>query len=156
MSCKTINLVCPIGAVGDECTFRFTCCDGTKLEYLVDTNRTAQVCLELTSSVLVTSVSGSWNDAASNCSTNCGDADNTPIVTFEYKQYQNCSNAAETIIFRATSGYTWPTVVQYNSICYQTPLTTSTTSTIDVSVLPVYSDCASCTATPSNSSNRTY
>lgn len=147
MACSTIRFSCPIGA--DSCQWTITCCDGTKYRYSLGENRTEEICVELNSVILLTSQYGSWNNINQNCSTNCGAVDPTPIVGYEYKEYQNCNNASQKQIFRAVAGYTaWPTVLRYNSLCWENPVTTSTTSGINVGSLPSYSSCANCLTVP--------
>jgi hypothetical protein len=89
MSCRTVRFSCPIGA--EACTWTVQCCDGTKYLYALDENRTEDLCLSLGSTILLNSQYGSWNDINQNCTTNCGAADETPIVGYEYKEYQNCN-----------------------------------------------------------------
>ncbi len=146
-ACRTIRFSCPIGA--DTCTWTVECCDGTKYTYDLDENRTEDLCLSKGSTVLLNSQYGSWNDINQNCTTNCGAADPTPIVGYEYKEYQNCSNASEKQVFRAATGYSaWPTVLRYNSICWENATTVSTVTNINVSSLPEFADCATCLAVP--------
>ena len=147
MSCRTVRFSCPIGA--DTCTWTVECCDGTKYRYELGENRTEDLCLSLGSTILLTSQYGSWNDLNTNCSTNCGAVDPTPIVGYEYKEYENCNNASQKQVFRAVAGYTaWPTVLRYNSICWQNPTTVTTVTNVDVSSLPEFADCATCLAVP--------
>jgi hypothetical protein len=147
MSCRTVRFSCPIGA--EACTWTVECCDGTKYLYALDENRTEDLCLTLDSTILLTSQYGSWNDINQNCSTNCGAADETPIVGYEYKEYENCNNASQKQVFRAVAGYTaWPTVLRYNSICWQNGTTVTTVTNVDVTSLPTFADCATCLAVP--------
>ena len=139
MSCRTIRFSCPIGA--NTCKWTVECCKGNKYSYELGENRTEDLCLSKGSTILLNSQYGSWNDAESNCSTNCGAVDPTPIVGYEYKEYQNCSNASEKQVFRAVTGYTsWPTVLRYNSICWENGTVVTTVTNIDVSSLPSFAE----------------
>ena len=145
--CGVINFSCPIGA--EQCEWVITCCDGTKLVYTLDENRIERICVQAGSPILLRSQYGSWNDASENCLTNCGAQDPTPIAGYEYKEYQNCSNASEKQVFRAVTGYTaWPTVLRYNSICWENGTVVTTVTNIDVSSLPSFADCTTCLAVP--------
>jgi len=81
MACVTYDIVCPIGAVGGECTFTINCCDGTKTSVTIPEEDTQQVCLEVPANIVVTSISGSYNTSGASCSTNCGYVDPTPVPT---------------------------------------------------------------------------
>lgn len=156
MSCKTVRFSCPIGA--DTCKWKIQCCDGSIIDYELGENRTEDLCLdyndEFNKFKIVpekNSNPGSWNilSVGADCSTNCGAVDSTPIVGYDYKEYENCNNPAQKQVFRAVSGYvSWPTVLRYNSICWQNGVTTSTQSTIGLDALLTYSDCASCLTVP--------
>lgn len=91
--CGIINFSCPIGA--DTCEWSITCCDGTQTIYELDENTIARICVQAGSTILLRSQYGSWNDANEDCTTNCGELDPTPIVGYEYKEYENCSNPAD-------------------------------------------------------------
>ena len=60
MACVTYDIICPIGAVGGECTFTINCCDGTKTSVTIPEEDTQQVCLEVPANIVVTSISGSY------------------------------------------------------------------------------------------------
>ena len=81
MACVTYDIICPIGAVGGECTFTVNCCDGTKTSVTIPEEDTQQVCLEVPANIVVTSISGSYSTAGASCTTNCGYPDPTPVPT---------------------------------------------------------------------------
>jgi len=157
--CTTYKFTCPIdggggGIIGGEttsnCSWNVVCCDGTKLVYELGANKTEELCVLEGTTPIKNSLRGSINPAATACTTNCGDADNTPLAGYEYKEYENCTDATQKQIFRAPSGYaSWPIVAWYNSICWQNGTITSTTSGINVASLTPYADCATCAAVPS-------
>ena len=66
-----------------------------------------------------------------------------PAVSYDYKEYTECGGV-NTQIFRVVSGGVFPNVLQYNSLCWENPQTTGSTSTVDVSGLSSFNDCASC------------
>ena len=72
-----------------------------------------------------------------------------PVVTYDYREYTQCSGTA-TRIFRLVSGGTFPTVLADVGLCWENGTPTSTSSTNDAAGLPSFNDCASCVApTPS-------
>ena len=70
----------------------------------------------------------------------------TPIV-YDYRQYTECGGAT-TQVFRVVSGGSFPASVEYDSKCWENPVVTGSTSTVNVNGLPSYADCATCTGTP--------
>ena len=160
MACNTYRFVCPIEGGGgnrdgttpdtNNCYWNVTCCDGTKLVYELAPNGIEELCVLDTGSVpKKNTYLGSFSGGSEECLTNCGDADNTPIAGYDYKEYENCTTPSEKQVFRAPAGYaSWPTSMLYNSKCWQTPVTTAATSAIDVASLITYANCAACAAVP--------
>jgi len=66
-----------------------------------------------------------------------------PAVSYDYREYTECGGV-NTQIFRVVSGGVFPNVLQYNSLCWENPQATGSTSTVDVSGLSSFNDCASC------------
>ena len=77
MACNIYILSCPIGAVGDECTFEIDCCDGQLINYTMQPDSTIEACVLEEGVVTVTSISGSAFDTTDPCSSDCG---NVPVV----------------------------------------------------------------------------
>ena len=69
-------------------------------------------------------------------------------VTYDYREYTECGGVA-TQVFRVPSGGSWPASVEYDSKCWETPIVTGSTSTINIGGLPSYADCATCAGVPS-------
>ena len=79
--------------------------------------------------------------------TNCGDEDPTPIVGYEYKEYENCDNAAQKQVFRLYLVMRMANCTsKFNLLAKWTTVTTTTN--VDVSSLPTFADCASCGTVP--------
>ena len=69
-------------------------------------------------------------------------------VTYIYREYEDCEDSTTKQIFRLEDGIgvTFPGFVKYNNICYHNPVTTGSTSTIDVPSLQ-YASCSECLGT---------
>ena len=67
--------------------------------------------------------------------------------TVEFKRYTQCQGP-DTLVFRAAAGYSFPAVVKYLNVCYQTPTTVSVTSSIDIPTgADAFNDCVTCVGT---------
>ena len=150
LPCALFTFTCPIDQIGDEngfCTWTVKCCDGEKINIKVPANGIENYCLERGSTIKLNSVYGFYYDVTQNCSTNCGDADPTPIAGYSYYKYENCTNASQTQVFRAPAGYSsWPSNLAYQSICWTNGVSTTDISYLDVANIPTYADCAACDA----------
>jgi len=148
LPCAQFSFSCPIDQIGDEngfCTWTVKCCNGEKINIKVPANGIENYCLERGSLIQKTSVYGVYYDVQQNCSTNCGDADPTPITGYSYYKYENCTNPSQTQVFRALSGFTsWPSNLAYQSICWTNGVSTTDISYLDVTNIPTYADCATC------------
>ena len=78
MACVTYDIICPIGAVGGECTFTVGCCDGTKQTVTIPEEDTQQVCLDVPAQIAVTSISGTYNTTGVTCTSSCGYVNPSP------------------------------------------------------------------------------
>ena len=78
MACVTYDIICPIGAVGGECTFTVGCCDGTKQTVTIPEEDTQQVCLDVPAKIAVTSISGTYNPTGVTCTSSCGYVNPSP------------------------------------------------------------------------------
>ena len=81
MACNIYILSCPIGAVGDECTFEIDCCDGQLINYTMQPDSIVEACVLEEGVVTVTSISGSASDTTDPCSSDCGDIPISPTQT---------------------------------------------------------------------------
>ncbi len=81
MACNIYILTCPIGAVGDECTFEIDCCDGQLINYTMQPDSIVEACVLEEGVVTVTSISGSAVDTTDPCSSDCGDIPISPTQT---------------------------------------------------------------------------
>ena len=81
MTCNTYILTCPIGAVGDECTFEIDCCNGQLVNYTLQPDSTIEACVLEEGTVTVTSLSGSALDTTNPCSSDCGGVPVGPTPT---------------------------------------------------------------------------
>ena len=78
MSCITYTLICPIGAVNEQCEWTITCCDGTKQRVILLEGTTTQPCINpsaqysSTGGIQQNSISGSYSTQNISCSTACG------------------------------------------------------------------------------------
>jgi hypothetical protein len=77
MACNIYILSCPIGAVGDECTFEIDCCGGQTINYTMQPDNIIEACVNPQGTVTVTSLSGSASNTFDPCSSDCGDI---PVV----------------------------------------------------------------------------
>ena len=150
MAYRTVRFFCPIGA--DTCKFKVECADGTKYEYELGENREADLCLGINTPILLMSQYGSWQDLNTNCNTNCGEADDTVLIEYEYYEYDDCDSGLKQT-FRGTYDppTLWPNVVRYNSKCWHNPVVTINRSNVNVSSLESFIDCASCNTVPTPS-----
>ena len=73
MACNIYILSCPIGAIGDECTFEIDCCNGQLVNYTMVPDSIVDACVDDQGTVTVTSLSGSASPAFEECSSDCGD-----------------------------------------------------------------------------------
>ena len=64
-------------------------------------------------------------------------------IDFEYKIYTDC-NSTTTQIFKGELGDTFPSILNYNSICWSNPQSTITTSNVDILGLPSFTNCTTC------------
>ena len=148
MAGALFSFSCPIDQIGDEngqCTWVVTCYSGEKINVEVPANTIKNFCLQKGSTIRKTSVYGIVDDVAQNCSTNCGDADPTPIEGYSYYEYENCNAASQKQIFRAPSSFTaWPNTLAYQSICWTNGVSVTNISYLDVANIPTYADCATC------------
>lgn len=146
----TVRFFCPIGA--DTCKFTVECANGNKIEYELEENRTADLCLGFNTPILLMSQYGSWQYLQTNCNTNCGEADDTILVEYEYYEYDDCDSGLKQT-FRGTVDppTIWPNVVRYNSKCWHNPVVTINRSNVNVSSLESFIDCASCNTVPTPS-----
>ena len=150
MACKSIRFSCPIDSVGSDtsiCSWLVTCCDGTEIQIDVPANTFATYCLDETAQIIPNSLGGEWFDKDKTCTTNCGNADPTPLAGYVYYEYENCTNASQKQIFRAPAGFTaWPATLAYQSICWTNGVSTPNVSYLDIASIPTYADCAACDA----------
>ena len=68
----------------------------------------------------------------------------TPAA-YDFQLYTECGGT-NTQIFRVPSGETFPNVLDFNSVCYESTSSTSTTSTQDITGLDSFNDCTACNA----------
>lgn len=73
MACELYILSCPIGAIGDECTFEIDCCGGQTINYTMQPDNMIEACVDTAGTVTVTSLSGSASYTPDPCSSDCGD-----------------------------------------------------------------------------------
>jgi len=65
---------------------------------------------------------------------------------YDFTRYTQCQGP-DTIVFRALTGTSFPTVVRYEGVCYQTPTSVSAISSIPVPTgSETFVDCATCEA----------
>ena len=70
----------------------------------------------------------------------------TPTPSFDFSRYTECQGP-NTVVFRASVGYSFPAVVRYQNICYQTPTPVSVVSSIDIPTgSDEFTDCPTCIA----------
>ncbi len=81
MACEIYILSCPIGAIGDECTFEIDCCGGQTVNYTMQPDSIIEACVDDQGTVTVTSLSGSASVAFEECSSDCGDIPVVPTQT---------------------------------------------------------------------------
>lgn len=81
MACEIYILSCPIGAVGDECTFEIDCCGGQTINYIMQPDNIIEACVDDQGTVTVTSLSGSASYTNDPCSSDCGDIPVVPTRT---------------------------------------------------------------------------
>jgi hypothetical protein len=81
MACEIYILSCPIGAVGDECTFEIDCCGGQTINYILQPDSITEACVDDQGTVTVTSLSGSASYTNDPCSSDCGDIPVVPTPT---------------------------------------------------------------------------
>jgi hypothetical protein len=81
MACEIYILSCPIGAIGDECTFEIDCCGGQTVSYTMQPDSIVDACVDDQGTVTVTSLSGSASSAFEECSSDCGDIPAVPTST---------------------------------------------------------------------------
>jgi len=81
MACNIYILSCPIGAIGDECTFEIDCCNGQLVNYTLQPDSIVEACVDDQGTVTVTSLSGSASPAFEECSSDCGDIPVGPTPT---------------------------------------------------------------------------
>jgi len=69
----------------------------------------------------------------------------SPAV-YDFTRYTQCQGP-DTIVFRAATGYTFPTVARYEGVCYQKQTLVSAISSIDIPTgSETFVDCATCEA----------
>ena len=81
MACEIYILSCPIGAVGDECTFEIDCCGGQTINHTLLPDSIVQACVNDEGTVTVTSISGSAFNSVDPCVSDCGDIPVVPTPT---------------------------------------------------------------------------
>ena len=81
MACELYILSCPIGAIGDECTFEIDCCGGQTINYTMQPDNMIEACVDTAGTVTVTSLSGSASYTPDPCSSDCGDIPVVPTRT---------------------------------------------------------------------------
>ena len=81
MACELYILSCPIGAIGDECTFEIDCCGGQTINYTMQPDNMIEACVNPQGTVTVTSLSGSASYTPDPCSSDCGDIPVVPTRT---------------------------------------------------------------------------
>jgi hypothetical protein len=81
MACEIYILSCPIGAVGDECTFEIDCCGGQTINHTLLPDSIVEACVNDEGTVTVTSISGSAFNSVDPCVSDCGDIPVVPTPT---------------------------------------------------------------------------
>ncbi len=81
MSCVTYSLSCPIGAIGGECNWTVTCCDGTKQRIILLEGEISSPCIDITAAsggIRKNSTSGETVNTTVSCTSACGTVNPAP------------------------------------------------------------------------------